>query len=97
MTTVLVYVIAIFAFLVLAAISILAVLLLRDREHIRSLHTAEAARKDSQERADRLTEALGRKAGIDLILPPPRSQELEPSASWWTKKVSAKPADKEKN
>jgi hypothetical protein len=40
----------------------------------------------SQERCDRLTEALAQKSGIDLVMPQPSPQPLEPSPGWWDKK-----------
>ena len=54
-------------------------------------HSSEAAeaRKDAraaQERVDRLTEALSRKAGVDLVLPAPPIEKLEKIPGWFQRK-----------
>lgn len=67
----------------LATCCLFAVLYFRDSTTKNALLASEQARIDTQERNDRLTEALARKSGIDLVLPAPKQVALEPSPGWW--------------
>lgn len=62
------------------------ILYFRYSEH--STEAAEARRdaRAAQERVDRLTEALSRKAGVDLILPAPPLPKLEPASTFFDRK-----------
>lgn len=59
--------------------------------HLEHSQEASEARKDAraaQERVDRLTEALSRKAGVDLILPAPPLPPLEKIPGYFDRKTN---------
>lgn len=62
------------------------VLYFRYQEASTSVAEARAGEKAALERVDRLTEALARKAGVDLILPAPPILKLEPSPTFFDRK-----------
>ena len=76
-------VLAVFFF---GCLALFAILFFRDSTFKNSLLTSEKARLDSQERSDRLMEALARQGNVDLVMPSPQAVNLERSDGWWDHK-----------